>query len=153
MTKSKIEIKKRRELPEILYEAPSYPGEETSPIPYIECDKENEMPCSLFLFEYFDTGEVEIDENGKPAKIIEQIPHHYIDMNLLKKVLTPEELDRVRVALGMKPLAIAQSEGKAIIDKVMSKEKELKEKAILTQEERINLHKKSLENRKKNSEN
>lgn len=149
----KVEIKKKQELPEILYESPSYPGEETSPIPYIESDKENEMPSSLFLFEYFDTGEIEPDENGKSAKIVDQIPHQYIDMSLLKKVLTAKELDRVRVALGMKPLAIAQSEGKAIIDKVLSKENELKEHAKSTQEERVDAHKKAIEDRNNKTEN
>ena len=138
-------ITKKQELPEILYESPSYPGEQTSPIPYIDSDKDNKMPVSLFIFEYFDTGEVEPDENGKPAKIVDQIPHQYIDMAVIKEVLTSSELDRLRVALGMKPLVQAQKEGKVVLDKVMAKQDDLKEKALATQEERISAHKDAME--------
>jgi predicted AAA+ superfamily ATPase len=79
-----------------LYESPSYPGEETTPIPYIESDKNNPMPQALVIFEYFETGEVEPDERGKPAKIVDQIPHMYIDTKILEQVLTKDELHRVR---------------------------------------------------------
>jgi len=137
-------ITKKQELPEILYESPSYPGEETSGIPYIESDKNNPMPPSLFVFEYFETGEIEPDERGRPAKVVDQIPHQYIDMSIIKQVLTPVELDRMRVALGMKPLAQAQKEGKVVLDKVMAKQDDLKEQAVATQEKRMDAHKEAL---------
>ena len=129
---SKPAITKKPELPEILYESPSYPGEETSPIPYIESDKNNTMPVSLFIFEYYDTGETEPDERGRPAKIVDQIPHQYIDMAVLKQVLSAKELDRVRVALGMKPLHQAKKEGQIILDKVMAKERYIRENSKRT---------------------
>lgn len=142
---NKPTVTKKPELPEILYESPSYPGEQTSPIPYIESDEENVMPVSLFIFEYFDTGELEPDERGKPAKIIDQIPHQYIDMAILMKVLSSKELDRLRVALGMKPLNQAKKEGQIVLDKVMAKQDELKAQALATQDERIAAHKEALE--------
>lgn len=144
MTKT-VNVKKNQELPEILYEAPSYPGEEVSGIPYIDSDKDTPMPMSLFIFEYQDTGEIEPDEKGKPAKIIDQIPHQYIDMVVLKQVLTARELDRVRVSLGMKPLQQAKKEGKIVLDKVMKKEEELREAAKNSQESRVEAHKIAIE--------
>lgn len=79
------------------------------------------MPPVLFIFEYRHTGEVEPDEKGREVPIIDQIPHKYVDMELLKEKLSPEVNDVVRVALGMKPLKEAQSSGQAILDKVYSK--------------------------------
>jgi hypothetical protein len=149
----KINIQKKQELPEILYESPAYPGEETSPIPYIESSESNSMPVSIFIFEYFETGEIEPDERGKPAKIVEQIPHQYVDMVVLKEVLTSQQLDKVRVALGMKPLATAQKEGKITIDKIMAKEEQLREQALKTQDERITAHKDAITERNKKLEN
>ena len=148
-----MKINKKQELPEILYESPSYPGEETSPFPYIESNKNDEMPVSLFIFEYFDTGETEPDHNGKPAMIVDQIPHHYVDMAVLKKILTASELNRVRKELGMEPLKEAKKAGQEIINKVMAKEKELTEQAMSSQDERIDAHKQALENQRKKMEN
>lgn len=140
----KPEINKRQELPEILYEAPSYPGEPTSGIPYISSDKDNPMPSSLFIFEYFETGEFEPDERGKSAQIVDQVPHHFIDMEVIKSVLSPADFDKVRVKLGMKPLKQAQKEGKVVLDKIMSKQEELKKQALETQDERIEAHKEAM---------
>jgi hypothetical protein len=146
-------IQKKQEFPEILYESPSYPGEETTPIPYIESDKNNPMPQALVIFEYFETGEVEPDERGKPAKIVDQIPHMYIDTKILEQVLTKDELHRVRLSLGMKPIEQAKKEGQVILDNVMKKQEELTNKARETQQERIEAHKATFEKVNKNTEN
>lgn len=105
------------EIPTILYEEPG-PGEKPNPIPYIEVAKNNKMPPVLFIFEYKQTGEFEIDSKGNPAEIIDQIPHKYVDMEYLKEKLPGHINDMIRVLLGMKPLKEAQKDGQAILDKV-----------------------------------
>jgi hypothetical protein len=109
------------QIPVILYEEASSRGSTEIPFPYIEVAKEGMMPPVLFIFEYRHTGEVEPDEKGREAPIVDQIPHKYVDMELLKEKLSPEVNDVVRVALGMKPLKEAQSSGQKILDKVYSK--------------------------------
>lgn len=109
------------EIPMILYEEPSSQGSQGIPFPYIEVPKEGKMPPVLFIFEYHHTGEVEPDANGKEAEIVDQIPHKYIDMEFLKEKLPPEINDMVRVAVGMKPLKMAQEEGQKVLDKVFAK--------------------------------
>ena len=46
--------------------------------------------------------------------------HKFVDMEILKEKLDEDTNDKVRVALGMKPLAEAQAAGKPIMDKVMA---------------------------------
>lgn len=121
---SKIE---KYEIPEILYEEPQ-PGIAPNRIPYIEVPKEKQMPPVLFIFEYKHTGETEPGPNGDPMAIVDQVPHKYVDMELLKEKLSPETNDEVRVALGLKPLLEAQKKGKDILDKVDKNVEALKTK-------------------------
>ena len=130
------------EIPLILYEEPSSQGDKGIPFPYIEVPKEGKMPPVLFIFEYRHTGEVEPDANGKEAAIVDQIPHKYIDMEFLKEKLTPELNDMVRVAVGMKPLKIAQEEGQKVLDKVFAKVPGLTSAAQKEKEEKTNKSKK-----------
>ncbi len=105
------------EIPSILYEEPQ-PGHKSNPIPYIEVQADKTMPQVLFIFEYKDTGETEIGDDGQPAKVVDQIPHKYVDMEFLKEKLPGHVNDMVRVKLGMKPLKEAQQAGQVILDKV-----------------------------------
>jgi hypothetical protein len=112
-----------KNVPEILYEAPSYPGAKTSPIPYIDVPKDKKMPPVLFLFESKETGEFEIGDKGMPEPIIEQIPHRYVDLNFLferfEKIEMPEMKDNIRMMLGMEKEAIAKKLGEEKVSKIL----------------------------------
>ncbi|MFA6049794.1 MAG: hypothetical protein WC761_01235 [Candidatus Paceibacterota bacterium] len=125
------------EMPLILYEEPSSRGEKGIPFPYIEIQKEKVMPPVLFIFEYKHTGEVEPDDNGKDAAIIDQIPHKYIDMEYLKEKLSAEVNDVIRVAVGMKPLKQAQVEGQKVLDRVFAKVEGITEQAIKERDQKL----------------
>lgn len=106
------------QVPVILYEEPTGKNEGGIPFPYIEVPKNGLMPPVLFIFEYKHTGEVEPDERGNPAAIVDQFLHKYVDLEHLKDKLPAGTYDAVRVALGMKPLREAQEAGQKILDKV-----------------------------------
>ncbi len=112
--------KEKFEIPTILYEAPRHGNDSANKFPYIETSKTRPMPPMLFIFEYQDTGETEPGPNGEECIVVEQIPHKFLDMELLKEKLSPEINDIVRVAVGMKPLKEAQEKGQQILDKVFS---------------------------------
>lgn len=134
------------EIPMILYEEPSSHGEKGIPFPYIEVQKDKNMPPVLFIFEYKHTGEIEPDETGKDAAIIDQIPHKFIDMEFLKEKLPPEINDMVRVAVGMQPLRVAQAAGQKTLDRVFAKAEAYKGSALKEKELKV----KDLEEAKKN---
>jgi hypothetical protein len=95
-------------LPVILYEE-SKTGEAANPIPYIEVGMSEEMPSVLFISEYKETGEYEPDPQFGSRPIVDMLIHKYVD------------LDKIRVALGMKPLKQAQQSGQQILNKVFAK--------------------------------
>lgn len=105
-------------LPIILYEEPK-PGEPANPIPYVEIGLNEEMPKVLFISEYKETGEFEPSAEGTAA-IVDMIIHKFVDLEHLQKVLDSKTNDKIRVALGMKPLKEAQKKGQNILSKVMS---------------------------------
>jgi len=123
-------------IPEILYEEPSVGGK-GNPIPYIDVPKTKEMPPVLFVFEYKRTGEYEPDSKGKPAEIVDQIPHRYADLEYLFLRLDPSLHDIVRCSLGMKPKNQAEQDGAAVMERVLGKEQELRTAAEVSQQERI----------------
>ena len=132
-------------IPEILYEAPNYPGEKVSPIPYIVIPKDKDMPGGLFFMEYRQTGEHEVGDAGKPEEIMDgPFPHMYVDFNHLEQVLLetfpgidmPAAVDKIRVGLGLKPLAQARKEGNELLERVVSKANDIASKAFETQQER-----------------
>lgn len=100
-----------------MYEEPK-PGEPANPFPYIEVDKDDEMPKVLFIQQYKHTGEFEVDPNFGSVAIVDQLMHKFVDLDHLKEVLDPDTHDVVRVALGMKPLQEAQKDGKKVLSKV-----------------------------------
>jgi len=113
------------EIPSILYEEP-LPGAKPNPIPFINVSAGGNMPPVIVIFEYKDTGEEEVGDDGSPAKIVDQIPHMYVDLELLKQKLPSHINDMVRVQIGMKPLKEAQEQGQIILDKVHDNIKKLK---------------------------
>lgn len=149
-------IKQNRKLdfiPEILYESPNYPGEKVSPIPYMVIPKDKDMPGGLFFMEYRQTGEYEVGDSGKPEEIMDgPHPHMYVDFKHLEKVLLdsfPEldmttAIDKIRVGLGLKPLAKARKEGNELIDRVVSKANDIAAMAFEKQQERKTQYEESL---------
>ena len=108
---------KKRRLPIILYED-TLPGEKPNEIPYIEVAKDEESHSVIFVSEYRETGEFEVSEEMGSAPIVDMLIHAYVNMDTLKKSLTPELYDVVRVCVGMKPLLVAAEEGQKILDQV-----------------------------------
>ena len=135
--KDKKHPQQKFEIPMILYEEPSSRAEKGISFPYIEIQKDKQMPPVLFIFEYKHTGEIEPDDRGRDAAIIDQIPHKYVDMEYLKERLSPEVNDQVRVALGMKPLKVAQKEGQQILNKVFARVGGLKEAAEMDRDTKL----------------
>ena len=149
-------VKQNRKLdfiPEILYESPNYPGEKVSPIPYMVIPKDKDMPGGLFFMEYRQTGEYEVGDSGKPEEIMDgPHPHMYVDFKHLEKVLLdsfpeldmPTAIDKIRVGLGLKPLAKARKEGNELIDRVVSKANDIAAMAFEKQQERKTQYEESL---------
>ena len=138
-------------IPEILYEAPTTPGEPGSPMPYIEVPKEKKMPPVLFIFEYKLTGEIEPDEKGRPQEIVDQIPHRFVDMEFLLERLNNVVIeDKIRCALGMQPKAQAKANGEKILAGVFGQANKIKEDLLASQDERMDLIKQSIDKVKAN---
>ena len=141
-------VKQNRKLdyiPELLYEAPNYPGEKVSPIPYIEIPKDKDMPSGLFVMEYRKTGEQEVGDSGKPEEIMDgPYPHMYVDFKHVEAVLLesfPEidivsAVDKIRVGLGLKPLAKARKEGNELLDRVVARANDIAATVFEKQKER-----------------
>lgn len=132
-------------IPEILYEAPNYPGEKVSPIPYMIIPKDKDMPGGLFFMEYRQTGEHEVGDGGKPEEIMDgPYPHMYVDFKHLESVLLetfpeldmPVAVDKIRVGLGLKPLAKARKDGNELIERVVAKANDIAVTAFEKQQER-----------------
>lgn len=112
-------VEKQHELPEILYDEPQ-PGHPANPFPFINVKKGGQVPVVLFIEVRQDTGETEPGDNGQAQEIVDCLMHKYVDLEHLKAKLPPHLNDIVRVALGMKPLAQAQSAGQVILDKAQA---------------------------------
>ena len=103
-------------VPEIMYEE-SEDGV-SSAIPFIMVPPEEDMPKLLYIFESRNTDEVEPGLDGEEVPIVEWDLHQYADMLSLKDNLDPETYDKVRVSLGLEPLAIASEKGREITNSV-----------------------------------
>jgi hypothetical protein len=134
-------------IPEILYESPSYPGEKVSPIPYMVIPKDKDMPVGLFLMRYSQTGEYEVGDSGKPEEIMDgPHPHMFVDFKHLEDVLHDsfpnlhmgDAIDKIRIGLGLKPLAKARKDGNELIDRVVAKANDIASKAFEQQQDRKN---------------
>ncbi len=142
-------------IPELLYEAPNYPGEKVSPIPYIEIPKDKDMPSGLFVMEYRKTGENEVGDSGKPEEIMDgPYPHMYVDFKHVEAVLVesfPEidivsAVDKIRVGLGLKPLAKARKEGNELLDRVVARANDIAATVFEKQNERKTEYENKLKN-------
>lgn len=138
-------VRKLETIPEILYESPSYPGEKVSPIPYVIIPKDKDMPVGLFLMRYTQTGEFEVGDSGKPEEIMDgPHPHMFVDFKHLEEVLHEtfpnlhmgDAVDKIRVGLGMKPLAKARKDGNELLDRVVAKANDIATSAFEKQQER-----------------
>jgi len=149
-------VKQNRKLdfiPEILYESPSYPGEKVSPIPYMVIPKDKDMPVGLFLMRYTQTGEYEVGDSGKPEEIMDgPHPHMFVDFKHLEEVLKDtfpnlhmgDAIDKIRIGLGLKPLAKARKDGNDLLDRVVAKANDIASVAFEKQQERKNQYENQL---------
>ena len=93
-------------------------GGPASHFPFIVVPKDQEMPKLLFIIESRDTGERERDAEGTEHVVMDMEMHQYADMAALKRNLDPENFDRVRCALGLESLAVAEQKGQKITEAV-----------------------------------
>lgn len=110
-------MNKKAKIPVILYEETT-PGQPVNPIPYIEVAKDDDMPKVLFVSEYKETGEFEPDAQFGSRPIVDMLIHKYVDLDFIKTKLDQKTFDKIRVALGMQPLKVAQKEGAKILKNV-----------------------------------
>ena len=95
-------------IPEIFYE--EKPDGLTQGLPFVNVPSGKSMPSSIFLC---GVEESKDDEVEKDVAVF-----MYCNMSYLKEKLEEETIDKIRVALGLKPLSIAVKEGKKITDKI-----------------------------------
>jgi hypothetical protein len=126
---------KKPKIPVILYEEPSV-NNEINPIPYITVGIDEEMPPVLFISEYKETGEFEVGSDGDRSPIVDMLIQKYVNLDHLKDKLDHKTYDRVRVALGMDPLKVAQKKGQKILDNVFSNANKNKNKLKTNEEAR-----------------
>ena len=101
---------KRMWVPEIVYE--EYEGTGlTDGLPFITIPNDKEMPGILFFLGTSDTGELEPDENGDPQPIVEVEVYQFACMKYLEEALSPEDYDKVRIALDLEPKLEARAKG------------------------------------------
>jgi hypothetical protein len=118
--------------PEILYEETR--AGEPAPFPFIET-KGAAMPVSLWIFEYKHTGEFEPGPRGEEVPIVDQVPHQFVDLSVLKEKLRPDLFDEVRIALGMLPLKEAAQRGKEKLDKILANVEKIKSDVLARQQD------------------
>lgn len=121
---------KKYKIPVILYES------EEQAIPYVEVEKGDDMPPTLFIQEYKHTGDYEPDSSGEEQPIVDMIMHMFVDMDFLSKKLNPELYDMVRTSIGLQPVKKAREEGQKILDRVYSNVNDRVEEA-LSQKEKV----------------
>lgn len=109
--------KKTNWVPEISYEQNDDEGQ-LGNLPLIHVPSGEVMPPFLMIWEARDTGEIEPGPSGEDMPVVEWELRQYAHMDILKRNLSPEDYDKVRIALGLKPLAEATKAGQAITQKV-----------------------------------
>ena len=98
-------------VPEICYEEMGREGETfTGGLPFIDVPDEHNMPGVLFMYELRKVEDEDLEK--------EIILHSYANMLQLKQSLSEEEYDKVRKALGLRPLSEAVTLGQEINEKV-----------------------------------
>lgn len=114
-------INRSKWIPEIVYEGDE--EEQFGSLPMIHVPPSETMPNVLFIWEVQETGEFEPGLNGEEVPVIEMDLRQYVMMDSLKAAvkngkLTLEDLNKVRTALGLKPLAEAVALGHQITQNV-----------------------------------
>ena len=104
-------------IPEIFYEENA--NGVTRGLPFVNVPKDKVMPSSLFL--------CGVEEGEDDSEEKEVTVHMYCNMEFLKDRLEPETLDKIRLAMGLKPLEIAAEEGKKITERIHSNVESLTE--------------------------
>lgn len=87
-------------------------------LPMVHCPANQEMPKFLLIWEVRSTGTFEPGLSGEDVPVVDQELKQYARMDVLKEKLTPQEFDRIRLALGLKPLLEAAKTGHEITQKV-----------------------------------
>ncbi len=103
-------------VPEILYEENE--DGTSSHIPFVMVPEGEVMPHLLYIFESSQTGEFEPGLEGEEVPVFSWDLHQFADMAVLKEKLSHEDYDKVRLSLGLEPLAVAVEKGKNITDRV-----------------------------------
>ena len=104
-------------IPEIFYEESA--NGVTRGLPFVNIPKDKVMPSSLFL--------CGVEEGEDDSEEKEVTVHMYCNMEFLKDRLESETLDKIRLAMGLKPLKIAAEEGKKITERIHSNVESLTE--------------------------
>lgn len=110
-------VKKSKWIPEITYEQDDEGGQ-LGNLPLIHVPASEVMPNVLFIWEARDTGKIEPGLNGDDVPVVEWELKQYCAMEALKSKLSHSDYDKVRLALGLKPLDEAVAAGKAITQNV-----------------------------------
>ena len=105
---------KRQWVPEICYEDYEDQNSLTNGLPFIMIPKDKEMPNCLFFFGSTETGEFQPGLDGEAEPIVEMELYQFACMKYLQDGLSADDFDKVRVCLGLLPLAEAQAKGKKI---------------------------------------
>lgn len=101
--------------PEIMYEE----GDgASSRFPFIPVPAGQEMPKILYIIESRDTGEREKAADGEEYPVMQMDMHQYADMLILKRELSADDFDKVRLALGLESLADASRKGEKITESI-----------------------------------
>lgn len=87
-------------------------------LPMIHVPDGEQMPRFIMLWEVRNTGEFEPGLSGEEVPIIDYDLRQYAQMETLKAGLSAEDYDKVRLALGLKPLEQAVKDGQQISQKV-----------------------------------
>lgn len=120
----------------IIYYVESKPGEPVNPIPYIEVGLDETMPKVLFIQEYRETKEYEVDPAHGSVPVVDMFMHKYVDMEHVQKAMSPSQFDKLRIKLGMLPLKEARKRGRSVYDKVFKNAEHNRQELINNQEKR-----------------
>jgi hypothetical protein len=105
-------VSDKKWIPEIMYEEDQHGVSQA--LPFILVPKGEEMPKVIFIWENSETGEFEPDADGNESPIVDSELRQYARMDVLKNKLSLGDYDKVRVALGLEPMASATQKGQAI---------------------------------------
>lgn len=103
-------------LPEIVYEDTD--DGQLGNLPLIHVPPGEKMPRFLMLWECRDTGDLEPGMDGEEIPVVDWELRQYAQMEVLRRKLSAVDYDKVRAALGLKPMREAVPQGQAITQAV-----------------------------------